>query len=83
MKQNYQIASIYMLTDALERKLLEFNAMKNLNNVTASNEFESLKSRCIRLRKYMDKYLKEFSEGWGDEADEINELIENYIKSKL
>lgn len=79
-KMRYRIATIYTLISAAESELTALNPIKTLNNNNASLEFQSTLNRITRLRKFMDEYLGEHAEGWGDCSDEIIEIIEKHIK---
>ena len=78
----YLIGEIYFIADILERKIIELNPIRNLNNTNSVIKFESVLKRVTDLSNHLDKGLNENSEKWGDCADEVEKIITDYLRGK-
>ena len=83
-KEEYELkfilAEVYFYADLLERKITEINPIRRFNDTTSVLKFESARKRATELREHLDKALEGNAEKWGDTADDIEKIINTFLK---
>jgi len=78
----FLLAEVYFYADLLERKITEINPIRRFNDTTSVQIFESAKKRTTDLREHLDKALEGNAEKWGDTADDIEKIINTFLKEQ-